>query len=66
MKKPNKNIVPIGYVIQLNSFAGNPIKMKLISVEYLQKEKRYSYKFQKGNNTQYFLDYILEEKIKPC
>jgi hypothetical protein len=65
MKSPNKDIVPIGYTIQLNSFAGKPVKMKLVSIEFLEKEKRYSYKFQNGNKSQYFLDYILEERIKP-
>ncbi len=41
-----------------------PVKMKLVSIDYLPKEDKYSYKFQGGGRTQYYTDDVLAKKLK--
>lgn len=41
-----------------------PAKMKLVSIDFLPRDKKYSYKFQGGGRTQYFTDDVLAKKLK--
>jgi hypothetical protein len=41
-----------------------PVKMKLVSIDYLPKEDKYSYKFQGGGRTQYYTDDVLAKELK--
>jgi len=41
-----------------------PVKMKLVSINYLPKEDKYSYKFQGGGRTQYYTDDVLAKELK--
>jgi hypothetical protein len=65
VNEANDKLMKVGSTMMMG---GNnlmkPVKMKLVSIDYLPKDKKYSYKFQGGGRTQYFTDDVLANKLK--
>jgi hypothetical protein len=65
VNEANDKLMKVGSTMTLG---GNnllkPVKMKLVSIDYLPKDGKYSYKFQGGGRTQYYTDDVLAKKLK--
>ena len=67
VNEANDKLMKVGATMVVGgdgSGAVKPVKMKLVSIDYLPKEDKYSYKFQGGGRTQYYTDDVLAKKLK--